>query len=395
MPRLSTRLISTERACQVAKAHGRRTEYRVAGLRGLVLRANANGTKSWSCNYKSSTTASWRKVSLGSYPTIGLQRAKELALDCFADVRDGRDPLAAGPGSDLTFTGLSDQYLEAHKGRHSQSWARAVRQTLQRDILPHLHSHRACAVKRHDIARIVERVAKRGALASANEALKVTRTIFRWAVSTGRCETDPTFGVRKFPSKPRERVLTDQEISHAWTLRTRFLLAFRLQLLTAARIGEVLKAEKSEFDLEQMTWTIPGMRTKSRRTHQLPLSSLAVNVVEEAMVASCRSGWLFPGHQGDKPLCTQSAATVLSRLNKAAGITERFTPHDLRRSAATRMADLGTPDEVVERILNHAGTTTSRRHYNHAKRFDEMRDALGRWAVQLADLANSASGRLP
>ena len=386
MPRLSTRLVSTERACQVAKATGPRTEYRVAGVRGLVLCVNGHGTKSWSCLYKSPVTSSWRKVSLGSYPTVGLQRAKELALDCLAGVRAGRDPLAVDPSSDITFKRMSDEYRAAHETRHSEAWKRDVKQALERDLLPALNGHRADSVKRHDIARIVERVVARGAPASANSALKVTRTIYRWGISTGRCETDPTLGLRRFPSKARERVLTDDEIRLAWNAHTAFQGAYRVQLLTAARIGEVLMAPKSEFDLEQRLWTIPASRTKSRRAHQLPLSPLAVDVVRTAMAASGRGRWLFPSTRGDRPLRCPSAATVLARLNKAKDITDGFTPHDLRRSAATRMADLGTPDEVVERILNHVGRGISRRHYNHSARLGEMRDALDAWGVQLAIL---------
>ncbi len=389
MPKLSTRLLSTERACQLARPISRRTEYRVAGVRGLVLLVNDRGTKSWACLYKSPVTSSWRKVGLGSYPTVGLQQAKELALDCLAGVRVGRDPLAVDPMATMTFRRISDDYREAHKDRHSAAWTRAVKDALERDILPHLNGHRAEAVKRHDIARIMERVVARDAPASANQALKVTRAIYRWGVSTGRCETDPTFSLKPIPSKPRDRVLTASEIRHVWNVPTHFQLAFRLQLLTATRIGEVLKASKDEFDLEQRVWVIPAGRTKSRRAHVLPLSPQALDVVRDAMEKSGCSRWLFPSRRSNRPLCCRSAATMLSRLNTVAGITERFTPHDLRRSAATGMGDLGVSDEVIERILNHAPPTTSRRHYNHSLRVDEMRGALETWGAHVSRLVGA------
>ena len=383
MPRLSTRLVSTERACETARAQGPRSEYRIAGLRGLVLRVSCRGTKSWSYLYRSPITASWRKVSLGNHPTISLQRAKELARDCMARVRMGSDPLADHPAIELTFLRLSHQYLEAHKGTHSRSWSDEVNQVLARDVLPAIGNHRVAAVKRHEVAQIVERVVGRGSPASANSCLKVVRTIYRWGISTGRCEVDVTMGLKKLPSRPRERILTDHEVRVVWSARTAFQRPYRLSLLTGARIGEVLNADRAEFDLGAALWTIPSWRTKSRREHQLPLSPQALEVVREAMERAGRSRWLFPGLTKTKPLSTKSADAILRQINFKAGISSRFTPHDLRRTCSTRLGNLGVADEIIERILNHAPGSVTRRHYNHSARFPEVKLALDAWAVEV------------
>ena len=280
MPRLSTRLLSTERAIEKAKPKGKKTEYRIAGLRGLVLRVSDTGSKSWVYNFKSPVTQKWRKKALGNYPTVSLAAAKEMVLDCMNEVRSGVDPLSAPAMATVSFKQLSEEYREAHKGRHGEKWTREIERVLEHDILPALNGHRVDGVNRLDVARVVERVAERGAYASANLVLKVIRGIFRWALRTGRCEVDPTAAATIFPSKPRERILTDCEIRAVWSSTTEFRDAFRLQLVLGARVGEVLGARKCEFDLEQGVWTIPASRNKSKRVHRLPLPGLAVDIIK-------------------------------------------------------------------------------------------------------------------
>jgi integrase len=386
MPRLSTRLLSTERAIEKSKPKGRTTEYRITGLRGLVLRVSVQGTKSWVYNFKSPVTQQWRKKALGNYPTVSMSGAKEQALDILGAVRSGVDPLCAPPRSEITFEALADEYREAHRGRHTPKWSQEIERVLKVDVLPALNGHRAAGVSRHDVACIVEKVAARGSYASANLALKIVRGIFRWAVSSGRCEVDPTAGATTFPSKARERVLTDCEVRAAWSSTTEFRDAFRLQLLLGCRIGEVLGATKSEIDLDAAVWSIPATRVKSRRAHMLPLPPLAIEVLKGVLERAGASPWLFPSHQDSGALRTESAAQVLLRLNHRMCIEHRFTPHDLRRTCATRLGDMGVPDEVVSRVLGHAPNGVTRKHYNHSQRLDEVRQALHAWAEQVGNL---------
>ena len=381
MPRLSDRLLSTERAVQTAKPKGKSTsEYRIAGVRGLILKVTDRGTKSWSVLFKSPVTSTWRKASLGSWPTVSLLQAKELALDFLANVRAGKDPLVRD-APEMTFRKISEDYSAAHKGRHSESWTKEVQHVLNKDVLPSLNGHRADAVKRRDVADIVERIASRGAPASANAALKVMRVVYRWGIASGRCETDPTVGIRRYPSKARERVLSDDEIRVVWNLDTGFRDAYRLQLALGMRIGEIVKAHKTEVDLEQGVWTIPSARTKSRREHRLPLSPLAIDILRGVLERAAGSGWLFPSPLDGKAMRTRSAATILQRLLGAS-----FTSHDLRRNCASRLGDMSVSDEIIGRVLNHMPTSLTGKVYNHANRSQEVRAALDAWAEQLGNM---------
>ena len=102
----------------------------MVGVRGLILRVNYTGTRTWLWLFKSPVTGTWRKVSLGNYPTISLQQAKDAALDCMAGVRIGRDPLAPDDGSDMTMVRLAREYQAANERRHSVSWKRSVQDSL-------------------------------------------------------------------------------------------------------------------------------------------------------------------------------------------------------------------------------------------------------------------------
>jgi integrase len=290
-----------------------------------------------------------------------------------------------------------------HEKRHTRNgkrpaWTVEIERMLKTDILPRIGALRAEAVTKVDVSEVVEKVANRGAYVVADHTLGLVRAVFNWANGTGRLEVNPTIGLKKRrASKPRERTLTDDEIRTLWRGLdgTPLCDAFRLQLLLGMRIAEVIAAPKTEIDLIKRLWVIPPDRTKSRRERVIPLSTWAVDILTKAMSRS-EGVWLFPGNDG--PIKPKSASRALGRFtDRLDGLTKKkkkegtpkkldFTSHDLRRTAATRLGDLGTSDELVERILGHAPTGVSRKHYNHAKHIEPMRQALDNWAEELQRL---------
>jgi integrase len=277
------------------------------------------------------------------------------------------------------------------------------------DILPKIGGLRVDAITRADVAQIVEAVAARGAYVVADHTLGLIRAIYNWANGTGRLEINPTSGLRKRNhSKPRQRTLTDDEIRILWRGLDGAPLcdAFRLQLLLGMRIAEVVAAPKAEIDLSKRLWVIPPDRTKSRRERIIPLSSWAVDILTRAM---SRTGpWLFPSPKNpNEPIKPKSASRGflrltdrlerLTRKKKKEGVPKKldFSSHDLRRTAATRLGDLGTSDELVERILGHVPTGVSRRHYNHSKHVEAMRAALEAWADALKTLVEVGKTNIP
>lgn len=183
--------------------------------------------------------------------------------------------------------------------------------------------------------------------------------------------------------KPRERVLSEDEIHTFWNklptigVSRRVELILKICLATAQRRGEVVNATKDEFDGDW--WTIPGERTKSGRAHRVPLSPLAKDLLNDIVGMSGDSLYICPGRNGQL-----SADYVTAKLWEKVdnfGIP-RFTVHDLRRTAASHMTGLGITRFDVGKVLNHAesGVTAVYDRYGYDK---EKRKALNAWARKL------------
>jgi integrase len=334
------------------------------------------------------------KLSLGTYPATKLAAAKDEALALAVAVKAGRDPLLerrAGEGAE-TFAALAERYIAEHERRNARSSKRSrstdeIERLLRADILPTIGHHRAEAVTKRHVMEVVEAVAARGSFVTADHVLGLIRAIYNWANGTGRLDVNPTLGLKKRNAgKPRERVLSDTEVRTLWQaldaapkLSHEIRTALKLELLLGVRIGEALGAARSEFDLERCVWTIPALRTKAEREHRLPLPQLAVDLLRAAVERAGDSPWLFPSPFDGRPIRSRSATRVVLRMRDKIGAPGIGT-HDLRRTLATGLGNMGVADEVIERVLNHAPRTVAGKHYNHAKHFEPMRRALEAWA---------------
>ena len=329
-------------------------------------------------------------MALGAYPAMTLDEARARAASISVAVRDGQDPLQTRDlVSQDTFGELAAYYMTEHRRRHRAITSDRVERMLKVDILPFLENYKADRVARADVSKVVEAVAKRGSYSSADAVLSVVKAVFNWAVERGRLEVNPSVGLRKRNGgKIRDRVLDDDEIRMLWlgaeTTDSAIREALRLQLLLGMRIGEVLEARKEEVDLNACTWVLPAHRTKSGRTHALPLSPFAVEILQGVMKRAGRSAWLFPGYVSG-PLQAHTGPIMMGRLVRRLGMKPLGT-HDLRRTCATRLVEMGVEEAVVGRILNHSARTITGRHYVHYDKYPEMETALAAWSERLSQL---------
>jgi integrase len=190
-------------------------------------------------------------------------------------------------------------------------------------------------------------------------------------------------------------VLTDAEIAALWPATDQLGYPFgqlvRLLLITAQRRDEVAHMRWSDLDLDNRVWTIPRERTKSDRLQQVPLSSLAMEVLAETP----RLGdyVLSSGVRGDKPVSGFSVAK--KRLDAISGLAE-WRLHDLRRTAASGMAKLNVPPHIIEKVLNHSTGTVSgvAAVYNRYGYLDEKRDALEAWSKMMTEIISSTENTM-
>ena len=261
-----------------------------------------------------------------------------------------------------------------------------------KDIVPNLEGLKAQAVKRHHVKAIIDNIAfERNAPIQANRTLAVTRKMFNFAISESILETNPCSHI-PMPSdeNQRDRVLTDDEIGKFWRgleqcgITEAVQIALKLQLVTAQRKQEVAIARWAEFDDGNPVWTIPAANTKNGKLNRVPLSPLAVNLTSRLRSLSPNSEWLFPSRGKNLPITARAIDRAVGRHRELIGLNH-FTPHDLRRTAASHMTMLGYSRFIVERILNHADTSVAAVYdrYSYEK---EKREALNALSSKIEGL---------
>ena len=140
-------------------------------------------------------------------------------------------------------------------------------------------------------------------------------------------------------------------------------LALKIALVTAQRIGEVTGIANRELSLNDTApmWTVPGNRSKNGRANRVPLSQLAVQLMKEARELAPSSDWLFPGAAGKGPIDPHTPTKALSRSRVLIGLND-FRVHDLRRTAATRMAERGVSPHTISLVLKSFKRTSRNRN---------------------------------
>lgn len=390
----------TARFVETVKPRAARFERRDALVTGLALRVTPKGVKSWTVVYSRKSDGRKRRFTIGEYPAFSLETARSEAMAVLARVARGEDPAGDGEARKqaYTFRRLADAWIERHaKTNRTEGRLYDDRLMLEKDILPAIGNTPADAVEKHDVIRVADAVLQRGAKVRANRTLSLIRTIYRWGGAEGLTRTDPTLGIRKRATeRSRDRVLTDAELPVVWealgktdlpmTAGTR--LAIKLALVTGQRIGMIEGMRRDELDLNEThpTWTVSGARTKNRELCLVPLSSLAVGLIRDAIaVAGEGSPFIFPNPSRTGPISAHAATRAMSRARKHFGVAD-FRIHDLRRTAATGLARLGVNPFTIGLVLDHVSTTkssvTTKVYVKHGYD-DEKRRALNRWAAHL------------
>lgn len=199
--------------------------------------------------------------------------------------------------------------------------------------------------------------------------------------------------------KERTRVLTEEEIRTLWNGLPEALprskavqRIIKLCLVTAARVSEVSELPLAELDLKGKVWRLPAERSKNGRAHDVPLTDLAIEILKIAIEAAGKGAtYVFPATDG--PLSGEAVARTILRAHeitkdkpKGRFNIDHFTAHDLRRTASTRMSEIGIDDFIIGHVLNHISTTKSsitNRTYIHRSYESEKRKALELWEDRL------------
>jgi integrase len=362
-------------------------------LRGLYLIVQPSGAKSWAVRYRH--TGRTRKHTIGSWPAIDLSAARHLAGKVLTKVADGIDPAiekAASRADSIEATvGL---FLSRHVRQHNRPRTIAEVERILKRTTAAWRAKPIGSITRRDVVAHLDHVADTSGPVAANRTKAVVGKLFSWALTRDIIPANPAAGLPlPAPEKMRDRVLDGQEIAAIWRAAEKAGYPYgcfvQLLILTAARRTEVAALEWSEIDWEGRLWQLPRERSKNHLANDIPLGEPAV-----AILRACP-------HIGDRYVFTvggtapiQGFSQIKRELDAAAEVTG-WTFHDVRRSAATIMADkLNVAPHVVSATLGHVNGDRIARVYNKAKYMPEKRSALERWADYVLTLVEGRESNI-
>ena len=388
----------TARFLETLKPAAAAVEWFDEDTRGLSLKLSPGGAATWYFNYTRRADALRRRVQIGKLTALGLKDARLRATKMAGLVADGKDPAGdrRAEREALTVDDLAEQFLKQHADE--KRTGKRQRQALAKDVLPVIGRAKAAAVTRRDIGRIVDRMTGRGVTIGASRTFEIVRKMFNWALQKGLLEQNPCLGMKKpFATRRRDRVLSPDEIRAVWNglpdaaISADGQQVLKLCLITAQRLGEIAGMCSDELNLEAGIWTIPAWRSKNGHAHRVPLTDMAREIIGVAKEAASTE-FLFPGYGNDDAIKSSSVGKAVRRFRAKIGLPH-WTAHDLRRTAATGMADLGVAPHVIGHVLNHRAVTAASvtdQVYNRYSYDREKRAALDLWASQLASIIADA-----
>jgi integrase len=310
-----------------------------------------------------------------------------------------------------TFRVLAARYLAEHARRHKRT-ADADERNLDLHVLPRWRNRRYDDLRRADLIELVEGLVRDHKPTLANRVHALCSKIGGFAVDSGLLIGNPFAGI---PKRGQEnigrRILSDDEIRLFWRnivlppVSRRVGLALRLALLTGVRAGEVVGVTRAELehlcDKDRVAWTIPASRAKNGRAHYVPLSAMAQATLHSIMeLIGDEEKFLFPSRWNAKePITAHALAVAMRRFSDRLEVksataktwrAEPPSPHDLRRTFATRLSSLGVSKEDRDALLNHIRSDVGSKHYDLYERAKEKRAALLKWDAALAAILNEA-----
>jgi integrase len=371
--------------------------YRVPDQRckGLAVRVAPSGVKTWDLAYRIRGTGKMRRLSLGRTTDVSLEQARERANALTSAARGGRDLVGEegeardAAASRITVEKLTDLYLRRRVVGRLRT-AESIESRLRRTLAPILQRY-AADICRRDIREILDNIVDQGKGREAEKRRQVCTAMFRWALSQDIVAADPTAGLEAYDrGAPRDRVLTVEEIETLWRWLESDALSLeaadilKLELLLGARCGEISGLRAEEIDRHTWVWTLPAGRSKNGRPRVTPILGMAREIVE-ARLSGVEKGPLFVLENGAVMNSAHLGHYLLTRRSKLPIAT--FTTHDLRRTFASLLVEMGIALDLVAAIVGHESggrdTRTLIKHYVRTDMLERKAHALKTWDERL------------
>ena len=363
---------------------------------GFRLRAGAGGKvlRSWIVQYRRAGAS--RRVLLGSAEVLTSERARAAAKEILAKVALGQDPSADRADRQakdkLTFARAVTEFLQSQRRHLRPSTFSGTTRYLTGSYFKPLHNMPLDTITRQDVALRIKTIERESGAATAGQARAKLSGFFVSAMQDGLVESNPVIGARKpAGNRPRQRLLSDAERAAIWKAAddgTEYGKIIRLLVLTGCRREEIGGMCWSELTPD--TWTLPAERAKNHRAHTLPLMPMMRAILDGVPRMASREK-LF----GERsPTGFQSWDLNKQNLDARSGVTG-WQLRDIRRSVATKMADIGVQPHIIEQILNHVSghRAGAAGVYNRSSYEREVRAALAMWSDHVRSLVERGESK--
>jgi integrase len=396
----------------VRKAKPEAKPYRKADGGGMYLEVHPNGNRYWRLAYR--FAGKQKTLALGVYPDVTLADARARRDEARKLLANSDDPSAvkqtqkrqAKVSAANSFEAIAREYhalkTPMWSSLHVANWINV----LEREVFPKLGRRPVTEIETPDVLDILRAIEARGTLEVRSRVLQRVRTVFSFAIGSGRARHNPAAGIGREVLAPAPKVkhmpaLESSEMPEFLRALAGYqqkalaspivFAATRLLAYTFVRTGEVRFAKWDEFDLDAGVWLIPAERMKARQPLTVPLSRQAVEIIRALQPLTGHLPVLFPNRNGNGDVISEN--TVLKVIERL-GYKGRMTGHGFRSVASTYLNNLGTirPD-MIEAQLAHGDRDQVRASYNRAD-YMEYRTAMMQFWADTLD-AMQAGKKLP
>ena len=386
-----------------AKSEGKKITKLYDG-NGLFLWVYEDGRKYWRLRYR--IHGKEKSISLGVYPDISLSEAREKAKLERKKVDDHIDPSIdrkvtkqrAKQAAENSFEAVACEWYAKQLHTWVHSHAKDVKRRLEGNVFPYIGMHPISKIEAPELLNMIRIIENRGSYDLAHRVLQVCGQVFRYGVVTGRCSRDPAADLKGAltPHKKKNQAAVKPEelpellraiATYETTGNRQTQLALQLLTLTFVRTNELIGALWTEFDLDNALWIVPAERMKMRSEHVVPLTSRALEIINELKTIAGNSRYLLPGRNPNKPISNNTLLFALYRL----GYKGKMTGHGFRAVASTILNESGFNPDAIERQLAHCERNEIRGAYNRAQYMPERIKMLQWWDDYVQGLENGAS----
>ncbi|QCA19696.1 DUF4102 domain-containing protein [Citrobacter freundii] len=383
---------------QIRRAKPEDKPYTLGDGQGLSLLIEPNGSKSWRFRYRYAGKP--KMISLGVYPTITLADARSRRDDARKLVAEGKNPsevrkeqkIALQTESESAFEKIATEWHQMKSAKWSAGYASDIMEAFQNDIFPYVGARPVGEIKPLELLNVLRKIEKRGALEKMRKVRQRCSEVFRYAIATGRAEFNPAADLSSalevhhsnhFPFLTADEIPDFLHALDSYTGSRLVQIATKLLMITGVRTIELRAALWSEFDLDNAIWEIPAERMKMRRSHLVPLSVQALDLLNELKIMTGNYRYVFPGRNDpNKPMSEAS----INQLIKRVGYAGRVTGHGFRHTMSTVLHEHGFNSTWIEIQLAHVDKNSIRGTYNHAVYLQKRKEMLSWYSNYLLSM---------